>query len=182
MSFILILFILLNSILSPSQSMASVDALKISDFIKSEKPGLYFADENFSIHTEKTNWFQLDPLKIKSKFIKTEYHSLDINDVGKLTVRIDKTNKNYSLKRYLRSSLKDYNRFGFKILETRSLALNNNQALILDLKKNSSQIQTRQILFKKENTVVILTCSGHENSFQSHLKDCNQIARNFNWN
>lgn len=177
-NFKLIIFIFL--IIGFRSVFASIPPFTVSNLMQNHK-GIYFGDQGFIIHTENTDWFQLDTSKIKSKSVKTEYRSLDDQNPTKLTVRSESLKKKLSLSQYVKKSVKDYRRFGFKILDLRPLKINNYNAIVLDLDKTEDDLQSRQILFKRNNNVVILTCTGHRFKFQSDLNSCNQIVRNFKW-
>lgn len=161
-------------------TFASIPPFTVSNLMQNHK-GIYFGEQGFIIHTENTNWFQLDTSKIKSKSVKTEYRSLDDQNPTKLTVRSESLKKKLTLSQYVKKSVKDYRRYGFKILDLRPLKINNYNAIVLDLDKTEDDLQSRQILFKRNNNVVILTCTGHRFKFQSDLNSCNQIVRNFKW-
>ncbi len=154
--------------------------LNFSDLAREPKT-VYFGDLNFKIHADNTDWYQIPADKIKSKTVQAEFRSLDELQPGRLTVRSESIKKNLRLSEYIRRSAKDYRRFGFKVLDLRPLVINKNQAFLLDLTKEDSLLQTRQILFKQKSNIVILTCTGDQVKFQSDLKSCNQIARNFKW-
>lgn len=160
---------------------ANIGAIEINEILPEKKNGLFFGDKNFSIHASNTQWFQVSAPEITSPHVKVEYRSTEEEHPGRLTLRVDQTKKKYKLYQYLKKSIKDYKRFGFHILEARPVEINHMDSFVIDLKQKVSDVQTRQIFFKKADTVVILTCTGHKTSFQTHLKACNQIARNFQW-
>jgi hypothetical protein len=174
----MILFILV--ILLNFKAMAGIAPLDLSE-ISDEPKSVYFGELGFKIHADETTWYQVSSHKLKSKTVQAEYRSLDEDSPGRLTVRSESLEKNLSLAEYIRRSSKDYRRFGFKILDIRPLQLNSVRAYVLDLDKEDSDLQTRQILFKKQKDIIILTCTGKRLKFQSDLKSCNQIARNFSW-
>ncbi len=173
-------FLLGILILSHNLAFGSIPPFTISDIMQNHK-GTYFGEQGYLIHTDNTNWFQLDSSKVKSKSVKAEYRSLDDQNPSKLTVRAESLKKKLSLSQYVKKSVKDYRRFGFKILDLRPLKINQYNAIVLDLDKTEDDLQSRQILFKKNNNIVILTCTGHRFKFQIDLNSCNQIARNFQW-
>lgn len=174
--FVVFIFLLNSPI---AKSLASIPNLTTTDVL--QKRGLYFGEQGFIIHIENTPWFQLDSSKIKSKTINAEYQSLDDENPTKMTVRAEQLNKKLQLHQYIKKSVKDYRRFGFKILDLRPIKINQYNAFIIDLNKIDDDLQLRQILFTKNQNVVILTCTGHRFKFQKDLTSCNQIARNFSW-
>lgn len=159
---------------------AGIAPLDLSEIVDEPK-SVYFGELGFKIHAEETNWYQVSSHKLKSKTVQAEYRSLDEEAPGRLTVRSESLEKNLSLAEYIRRSSKDYRRFGFRVLDIRPLKLNGNRAYVLDLDKEDSDLQTRQILLKKQKDIIILTCTGNRLKFQTDLKSCNQIARNFSW-
>ena len=175
------IFIFYFFILISFQTQASLSPLRINDILPKNKPGLFFGNENFSIHSGQTKWLQVDSSLIKPKKVKVEYRSPDKKSPTRLTLRTDKTKKKYSILQYLKKSIHDYRRFGMKIIKSRSVQINSNRAHILDLKQEAYDLYNRQIFFKKDEVVIILTCTGRKSKFQIDIKSCNQIAKNFEW-
>lgn len=161
-------------------ALGTISPLSFSDLVQEPKT-IYFGELGFEIHADNTDWYQIPADKIKSKTVQAEFRSLDEKQPGRLTIRSESLRRNLRLSEYIRRSAKDYRRFGFKVLDLRPLIINKNRAYVLDLTKEDSLLQTRQILFKRKSNIVILTCTGDRIKFQSDLKDCNQIARNFKW-
>ncbi len=172
-----ILKILFLWTLNVEASIAPIDLSQIND----EPKSIYFGELGYKIHAENTDWYQVASHLLKSKTVQAEYRSLDEEAPSRLTVRSETLNKNLSLPEYIRRSSKDYRRFGFKILNTRPINIGPYKAYVLDLDKLDSDFQSRQILFKRNSDVIILTCTGNRIKFQSDIKSCNQIARNFTW-
>lgn len=170
-------FIFLISLAWVTSVSATPMALNVSQLLESEDSHVYFGSENFKISTEDTDWIRLP--STNSSSILTQFVNPDTQ--AKLTVRSEKLKQKLSLKGYVTRSLRDYNRFGFEILAQRPLKINDQAAFLLDLKQNRSPIQLRQVLYKKDKDVIILTCSSHHDSFKQELKNCNQIYRNFKW-
>ena len=174
-----IFFSLLTFFLPPSE--ASISPLKINDLLSENKPGFFFGNEQFSIHSGQTQWLQVDSSLIKSKHVKVEYKSPDKQFPARLTLRTDRTKKIYKPHQYLKKYIHDYRRFGMKIIKSRSVKINSHRAYIIDLKQDNYDLYNRQIFFKRDEVVIILTCTGRKNKFQIDIKSCNQIAKNFKW-
>lgn len=162
-----------------NMTKAAPSALNISSLLSDEEGDIYFSDDNFQISPAKTDWLMLTASEHSS--VQTQFINPKNNSQAKMTVRSETLERNISLLAYVGRSSRDYNRFGFEVLSQRPLKINGQAAYLVDLKQNDSPIQLRQVLFKKDKTVVILTCSSHQESFKQELKACNQIYRNFKW-
>lgn len=161
-------------------SSAAPSALDISKLLNTEENDVYFSDQNFKISPSNTEWMMV-PVSKSSSSVQAQFVNPKQNSQAKMTVRSETLNTDMALQSYVGRSVRDYNRFGFEILAQRPLKINDQPAYLVDLKQNDSPIQLRQILFKNKKSVVILTCSSHQDSFKQELKACNQIYRNFRW-
>lgn len=160
-------------------AQATPTALNISQLLNSQEKDIYFGNENFQISSADTDWMMMPAPESSS--VQTQFINPKTSSKAKLTVRSEVLDQDLPLMSYIGRSIRDYNRFGFEILSQRPLKINDQAAYLVDLKQNDSPIQVRQVLFKKDKTVVILTCSSHQESFKQELKACNQIYRNFKW-
>ncbi len=160
-------------------ALATPTALNISELLGTQEQDIYFGKDDFQISPAHTDWLMVPTPENSS--VQTQFINPKSSSQAKMTVRSETLEQDLSLLKYIGRSVRDYNRFGFEILSQRPLKINNQSAYLVDLKQNGSPIQLRQVLFKKDKTVVILTCSSHQESFKQELKACNQIYRNFKW-
>ena len=144
--------------------------------------GRYISSSGFTLNAGQSTWTQNEnPKGIDS--VATVYKG-PLNQDGvqaALTVSIDQLNKKTSLKNYIKRWSKDYPRFGFDILASKPVKVNNEVAYLFDLVNKDTKKQIRQVVFVKEERAVILTCRDQISSFNENLKECNSIIRTFAW-
>lgn len=160
---------------------APIPVTSSSEFIGSDR-GLFHSPLGFTIDAHKTTWI-LEPPQKKNPYVVTMYRAPQTQNgiQAALTVRVDQMKRKMSLKRYVKSWIKDYPRFGFKILSAKPIKVKSQKAFLIDLINQDNQKQLRQVLFRKKEDVVILSCRDHKDNFLKTLKSCNQIIRNFHW-
>jgi hypothetical protein len=172
-----------------------------SKLIESEI-GLYRSALGFQINSGGSGWIQMETPADK-KTIETTYHApktepalaealaaapkakrLKVPMTGEgasLTVRVDNLDKNLSLEQYLHRWLKEYPRYGFDILNSKSFTQNSITGQIVDLVNQGTKNQLRQVIFVRNNHAVILTCRDALATFRESINGCNQIIRTFKW-
>jgi hypothetical protein len=184
---------LMSTVVAMSTLMpaASVEAAPMpatsSSKLVAPQLGLYRSPSGFEIHAGGSGWMQAEAPK-DSKFIQTVYRAHAANaDAGpdaaraSLTVRVDNLDKPMALPKYIQRWRKEYPKYGFDILGSKSFNQNNAKGFVLDLLNRDTQKQIRQVVFMKDTTAIILTCRDDSKSFNASLKSCNQIIRTFNW-
>lgn len=160
---------------------APYPATSSSDFLKTGI-GLFRSPLGFQVTSEKTNWIHTEAPK-NQKFIATIYKAPEsFKGVQPLiTVRMDSMDKKKTLNQYMREWVKVYPRLGFQVLGTKKVKVSQKRGFMIDLIHSKTQRQMRQVVFVRDKKAIVLTCRGHQESFKTTLKSCNQIIRNFDW-
>lgn len=171
----LLFFLSLESLAAP------IPATSSSEVISPDK-GQFISPEGFILSAGNSNWIQSEaPEGIHS--VATVYKG-PVTTRGvqaALTVRVDELQRNSSLKSYIKKWSRDYPRFGFDVLASKPVKVNNQVGYLLDLVNNETKKQLRQVVFLKDQKAVILTCRDHVDSFLINLNGCNEIIRSFRW-
>lgn len=144
--------------------------------------GLFFSPLGFKISAEKTDW--IHTLNDKDHpYILTEYRSphVDFGVQAALTVRVDQLKSKRTLKSYMKKWIKDYPKFGFQVLNSKPINVNQQMGFLMDILNPKNRRQLRQVIFLKEKTAVVLTCRFHKKTETHNLHQCNQIIKNFKW-
>lgn len=151
--------------------------------------GLYRSPLGFQISSGNSGWLHGEPPK-DNKFIATVYRapansaqpgSKDLVAGASLTVRVDELKKNMAIDKYIQRWLKEYPKYGFDVLGSKSFVQNKQRGYVVDLLNRDKKKQLRQVVFINEKKAVILTCRDQSVSFKQALKGCNQIIRTFSW-
>lgn len=176
-----LVFVFIAMVVSFSSSAAPIPATSSSLIIAPEK-GQFISPKGFILNAGDSKWVQSEaPKGIRS--VATVYKG-PVTTKGiqaALTVRVDDLQRDSSLKSYIRKWSKDYPRFGFDILASKPIKVNEEVGYLLDLVNKETEKQLRQVVFLKDRRAVILTCRDHMNSFLNNLKGCNEIIRSFRW-
>jgi hypothetical protein len=146
--------------------------------------GIYRSPLGFEVAAGSSGWVHGEAPS-NNKFIATLYHSpkaKNSKDAPSLTVRVDKLEKEVALEKYIQKWMKEYPKYGFDVLNSRTFTENKQKGYFLDLKNKDNGKQLRQVVFLKQKTAVILTCRDKSTTFKDTLKSCNQIIRTFAWN
>ncbi|MCB0361569.1 MAG: hypothetical protein KDD35_02540 [Bdellovibrionales bacterium] len=165
-----------------SKSLGAPIPATSSSFVISGHMGSFISEHGFSIHADETDWKQ-SPAPQDNPFIEILYRAPTTHygvQAG-LTLRVDQLEKAQSLKSYVLRWLKDYPRFGFKILDSKPLKVNDQKAFLLDMVNRQTSKQIRQVVFLKDKTAAILTCRDHHQSFSKTVSTCNKIISHFHW-
>ena len=146
------------------------------------KKGFKRSPYGFEIHTEKTDWVQAaSPTSIKNLVVWYKAPESDVNQQAGLTVRADKFDKPISPPKYMKHWRSDYSRFGFNILRMQPLNQNGNKGYLVELSHAATKKQIRQVIYFKDQIVVTMACRDDIKSFESTVKNCNQLFKNFAW-
>ena len=147
------------------------------------KLGVYKSDFGFEIQAGKTSWVQTEPPE-KSRFIETIYRSpiMRNNIHASLTVRVDNMKDKTDLKSYVKRWVKEYPKYGYDVLGSQPFKNGAQWGYVIDLINPAKNRQIRQVIHLSENVAVIITCRDHSATFNTSLKECNKITKNFRWN
>ncbi len=152
-----------------------------SSMIFQAQKGLFYSKFGFKIHSEGTDWLHQKPSS--NPYIVTEYRApkLQLGTQSALTIRVNPLKRKSTLKRYIKSWIKDYSKYGLEIKSSKAVKVNKNIAYLIDTLNKSSNRKIRQVILVKNKRAVIMTCRSHVKSFNLNLKNCNTIFNNFSW-
>ncbi len=183
--------ILLIFLVSSATQAAPMPGTSTSALVKPEL-GIFHSKYGYEISAGGTGWLQSDTA-IDQKFVEALYRSpksatdnstdksTDKEGPATLTVRVDKMEKETTLDRYIQRWLKEYPKYGFDVLGSKSFMQNKAHGYVVDLVNRDQQKQLRQVVFMKKQVAIILTCRDQTKSFDVSRKNCNSIIRTFKW-
>lgn len=158
---------------------APMPATSTSALTAPEK-GLYFAQKGFILKTEGTDWLPQAPNK-DSLIGAIRFAPADPASTGSLSVRTDKISAQVSLEVYAKKFMRDYPSYGFDVLGSKTISINQNPGLVVDMVQRTKNKQLRQVILKKNGKVAILTCIDNKDVFLKTIAGCNQIIKSFQW-
>jgi hypothetical protein len=151
-----------------------------SSALTAPEKGLYLLHKGFTVKTEGTDWVPVQP-QDDSILDTVKFKGKDPAATASLSVRTDKLAKNVSLELYTKKWMRDYPNYGFEVLTTKSITLNGNPALLVDMISRSKDKQLRQVILKRDDNVAVMTCMDSREGFVKALPNCNQIMKSFSW-
>lgn len=153
-----------------------------SSILTTPERGLAFMQKGFSVKTAGTDWIPVNPDKSGDSILDTiRFTPKDAAQTGSLSVRTDKILASASLELYAKKFMRDYPNYGFDVLSSKPVKLNETSGLLVDMVSRSKNKQLRQLILKQNNQVAILTCMDDKEKFSKTLSGCNQIMKSFEW-
>lgn len=137
----------------------------------------------FKITEAGTDWEETPPPPESSSILHLFRSKVDEkNTHATLTVRVDSLEKSdKDLKDFYKRWIKEYPKFGYNVLGTKTFHLDGRSAYVIDLISSASSKQARQVISENNRKVVILSCLDEKDRFNKSLSSCNQIIKNFSW-
>ncbi len=169
--------------LSPIWVLASPIPAMGSSALGSLSKGYMFNWRGFRLTKGQTNWnLQAgDAAKVENvpHEISVRYQSPLTN--GFLAVKTETLPATTNVEFYAKKWIRDYSYYGFDVLGAKTFTQGNARGYVVDLVHPKKSKQLRQVVFLKEKTAVILTCTDEKAQFQRTLSNCNNIMKTFSW-
>ena len=164
----------------PSLSLAAPHPATSTSVLTDPERGLSYLAKGYSLKTTGTNWTAVSPNN-ESLIDTVRFASKDSKLTGSLSIRTDKIANNVTLETYAKKFMRDYPNYGFDVLGSKSVTINQSNGLVVDMVQKVKNTQLRQVILKNNNKVAILTCLDTKDSFMSTIASCNQIIKSFEW-
>ncbi len=100
---------------------------------------------------------------------------------GFLAVKTETLATPITVEFYAKKWIRDYSYYGFDVLGAKSFSQGNARGYVIDLYHSKKLKQMRQVVFLREKTAVILTCTDEKKQYQLTLSNCNNITKTFSW-
>lgn len=144
--------------------------------------GVFFHGFGFRLKSIGPHWAPT-PVLSESVFESLRFESLrkDGSKDASISLHLERMAKASPLEAYARKWMKEYSSYGFEVLGTKSVLLNGEKALLVDLTQNKKNRQIRQAILQNEDRVVVVTCIDRKDLFQRTLGVCNDFLRGFEW-
>ncbi len=134
----------------------------------------------FTLKTEGTTWVPVAD-NHESFVDAVRFAPKDSQMTGSLSVRTDKMASNVSLETYAKKFMRDYPNYGFDVLGSKTVAINQSMGLVVDMIQKTKNKQLRQVILKRNSQVAIITCLDDKEYFLKTIVSCNQIIKSFEW-
>lgn len=164
------------SLLSVKTFASPVPALGSSALSNPSKAYMFHL-RGFSLRPSSANW----------KLAKSESASeISVNfenakTSGSFSVKTETLSNVTNVEHYSKRWIRDYAFFGFDVLGARPFNQGTARGYVIDLFHKKQNKQVRQVVFLKDKTSVILTCTDDQNKFKDTLNSCNSAVKTFEW-
>lgn len=178
MRFLLCLALMAAAALSQAAPHPATGSSLLTDPAK----GVFFHGFGFRLKSIAADWAPT-PVLSESVFESLRFESLHKKS-GKdasISLHLERMTKPSPLETYARKWMKEYSSYGFEVLGTKSVLLNGDKALLVDLTQNKKNRQIRQAILQNEDRVAVVTCIDRKDLFQRTLAVCNDFLRGFEW-
>ncbi len=178
---------MINAILSKGLLLTGLLAMSLSSFASpipganSVKPqlGVFKSPVGFEISAAASSW-KMSSIPKSNSFIVGVFTPTQ-KSTASLTLRLDKLAKDTTLQSYTQKWQKEYPKYGFDILGSKTFEQNGMTGYAIDLIQRETRKEIRQVVFLNDKKAIVMTCRDQETSFRTSLKECNQIMRTFKW-
>lgn len=104
-----------------------------------------------------------------------------LSDTARLSLKTENYKGQVHLESYAKKYLRDYNQYGFEVISTQSMKINNQTVLVVDLMQKNKKTQSRQIFMSAKNKVTIASCIDKTETFSLTSSMCNQLLNQYQW-
>jgi hypothetical protein len=163
----------------PVKSLASpVPAVGTSALANPQKSYLFHL-KGFTLNPTASNWKLT--MNDSGSEISASFENHKTSQSGIFSVKTESLANATNVEQYSKRWLRDYSFFGFDVLGAKPFTQNNVHGYVVDLFHKKKNKQVRQILFLKDKTSVILTCTDELSKFKDTLNSCNSVIKTFTW-
>ncbi|MFN7729533.1 MAG: hypothetical protein ACK5P7_10295 [Bdellovibrio sp.] len=150
--------------------------------LTSSEKNLFLARKGFQLGLKGTNWkMQLDESLSRGdedsswRFSNADFLSAQAH------LKTDFLKAEMSLESYAKRWMRDYSVLGMDVMGSRVFSQNGQRGIVIDVRQPKKKLQLRQAVFMKKKSVVIVTCSDEQATFEKSINECNQLIKNFSW-
>jgi len=176
------IFLVLIILLSLDLSAAPMPTAG-SSILNSPQWSSAFSQMGFSLKNISTEWVFLNNSNDKTTFNQELSLGLKtLSETARLNLKIETPKNKTSVENYVKKFLRDYNQYGFELLSSKTMILNNSNVVVVDLMQKNKATQSRQIFLSNKDKILTATCIDKTEYFQMTSTLCNQLLNNLNWN
>lgn len=158
-----------------------------SSAVNSPKWNTAFSQMGFSFGLVSDEWLYLnnpmDDHQPRNQQIDLGFKTL--SETARLSLKSETLKSKINLESYVKKYLRDYNQYGFEVLTTKSLKMNNSPVVVVDLIQKNKATQSRQVFFssqdKTDNRITVASCLDKTETFSLTSSMCNQLLDKYNW-
>lgn len=154
-----------------------------SSAVNSPKWNTAFSQMGFSFKLVSDEWVYLEnPSQTRlpaNQQIDMGFKSL--SESARLSLKTENYLGKVNLEAYAKKYLRDYNQYGFEVIASKSVKINNIPAVVIDLVQKNKLTQSRQVFLAADNKITIVSCIDKTDYFTMTSQLCTQLLNNYNW-
>lgn len=104
-----------------------------------------------------------------------------LSESARLSLKTENYKGKVNLEAYAKKYLRDYNQYGFEVLSTKSVQINNTPAVMIDLIQKNKLTQSRQVFMTTGNKITIASCIDKTDYFTMTANMCQQLLNTYSW-
>lgn len=182
--FLSTLFLLISA-----NSEASPYPLMASSIINTIQNNLVLSQMGFKIQTIPQDWVIKNNSDNSSKSIimglpqniNIVESKIEPKTAASLSFRYDTISIKTNLEQHVRQYLRDYNQYGFEVINLQSNKKSKIPTVIVDLSQKNKKTRSRQVFFSQSENLIIATCLDNYDDFDKFILICNKILNDFEW-
>ena len=147
------------------------------------RPEIMISNFGFRLVTTQDGW-KNTPLPPEKNDLVYIFRSEKIFEgiQGSLTVRRQPLeNESVTLERYAKKYIDDFPKFGFTVLESKQILIQNEPAYWVETQQAKSLKRMRQTIFVRDGQAIIFTCADHKKHFIDAINECQKVISTFKW-
>lgn len=155
-------------------------------FVQPQK-GLFWLRKGFVLPTEGTIWHvealegQANLEKEAQGLLTSVSYSSNVFLQARFTVNVENIKGASTVEAYSKRWVKEYYQYGFDLLKTKPIKINEEPAIVYDLKARQKTVQIRQVVLLKNKVAVTLTCTDDTKTFARSVIECDKMIQKFRW-
>lgn len=167
----------------PLFSLAAPFPTTGSSAVNSPKWNTAFSQMGFSFKLVSDEWVYLENPS-QSRLPANQQIDMGFKTLSE-SARLSLKTENYlgkvNLESYAKKYLRDYNQYGFEVISSKSVKINNIPAVVIDLIQKNKLTQSRQVFLGADNKIAIVSCIDKTDYFTMTSSMCTQLLNNYNW-
>lgn len=150
--------------------------------LTSSEKNLFLARKGFELGLKGTSWqiHQDQSLSRGEDDSSWRFSNAQI-PTAQAHLKTDFLKAEMSLEAYAKRWTRDYSALGMDVMGSRLFTQNGQRGIVIDIIQPKKKLQLRQAVFMRKKSVVIVTCSDEQATFEKSIGQCNQLIKNFSW-
>lgn len=154
-----------------------------SSIVNSPKWNTAFSQMGFAFKLVSNEWVYLEnpSQKQQSSQSQIDMGLKTLSESARLSLKTEMYKSKINLESYAKKYLRDYNQYGFEVISSKTIMLNNNPAIVIDLVQKNKSTQSRQFFISAGNKITVASCIDKTDVFTLTSNMCQQLFNTYQW-